>query len=366
MRFAQYIATLVFFVNSASAQLYTDRLKSLLDSALALKTEDEPGFCVYIERANQILYSNSQGVTNISSKQKFDELTLSNLGGISKTFIGYSILILQQQGKLNIEDSIYKYLPDIKNKDIAKKIKIRHLLTHTSGIKDLPFSPSDSVFSLEMNDEQNFELVKYSNKLSFEPGNNYSYSDQAFSALVLIIEKVTKAPWQKFVQEYIFAPTGMTYSKFTQAKQSTSGVANGYRLINNTYSEYDEGECPKMFTATNAGIWSNINDLRKYMYGLKYCLFLKCETVALSEKIITPVNWYSPQKPPQSYCWMVNQPTTLNPYSYIEYSGKQGGYRSQIIFFPDKDLTIIWLSNNGKNYSEPILQILKKNGFLNK
>jgi len=336
----------------------------VLDSAISLKTEEEPGFSIHIEKGNQLLYTHSQGLANIETKEKFTEFTLSNLGSISKTFIGYSILILQQQDKLNIEDSIYKYLPSIKNKELAKKIKIKHLLTHTSGLKDLPSSPTDSLFSLSMNDEQNFELVKYANKVAFEPGNNFHYSDQAFSALILIIEKVSKTTWQKFIQQHIFAQTGMTYSKFTQAKQQTSGVAHGYRLINGVYSEYDEGECPKMYTASNAGVYSNVNDLRKYLYGLKYCLFLKCETVQLSEQILTPVNWYSPNPSPQSYCWRVNQKDAMDPNSYFEYTGSQGGYRAQLIYFIDKDITIIWQSNNSKNYSETIINILKKTGFL--
>ncbi len=364
MRFLKHILLILLTTNSFFAQVYTDRLKFVLDSALNLKSEEEPGFSIHIEKGNQLLYTNSQGLANIETKEKFTEFTLSNLGSKSKTFIGYSILILQQQGKLNIEDSIYKYLPSIKNKELAKKVKIRHLLTHTSGLKDLPSSPTDSLFSLSMNDEQNFELVKYANKVAFEPGNNFSYSDQAFSALVLIIEKVSKTTWQKFIREHIFAPTGMTYSKFTEAKQQTSGVAHGYRLINGVYFEYDEGECPKMYTATNAGIWSNANDLRKYLYGLKYCLFLNCETVKLSEQILTPSNWYSSQPAPQSYCWVVNRAGMTDPNAYFEYSGSQGGYRSQLIYFIDKDLTVIWLSNSSKNYSETIINILKSNGFL--
>lgn len=364
MKLFFFISTFLFLSSQSISQVYTDRLKFVLDSTLNLKTENEPGFSIHIERGNQLLYTNSQGLATISTKEKFTDYTLSNLGGLSKTFIAYSILILQQQGKLTIEDSIYKYLPNMKNKDIAKKIKIRHLLTHTSGLKDIPFSQTDSLFSLTMNDEQNFELVKYTNKLAYEPGNNYSYSDQAFSALVLIIEKVSKSTWQKFIQEYILSPTGMTYTKFTEAGDKTSGVANGYRLINGSYSEYDEGECPKMYTASNAGIWSTVNDLRKYMYGLKYCLFLSCETIALSEQILVPANWYSPQRPPQSYCWNVTSANYNNPTSYFEYSGNQAGYRSQLMYFPDKDLTIIWLSNNSKNYSEIIMNSLKSTGFL--
>lgn len=347
------------------AQVYTDHLKSKLDSVLALEGENNPGGSIHIEQGNQLIYSHSFGVSNMESQGKFSSLTVSNIGEISKVFIAYSILILQEQGKLSIEDSIYKYIPKIKNTEIAKKVRIRHLLMHTSGFKDLPPAQSDSVFALTMTDEQNFELVKYSNKLAFEPGSNNAYSDQAFSALVLILEKVSKQKWHEFIQQYIFAPSGMTFSKFSVGGIENTGVAHSYAHQKGGYTEYDQLECPKLFTATNAGVWSNVEDLRKFIYALKYCLFLKCETVKLSEQILLANNWYSPHPPIHGLCWFMDHSRQNGQDIYFEYSGKQGGYRSQIIYFPEKDLTIIWLSNNSKNMIPEVLKELKKTKFIN-
>jgi len=361
------IAIILFLTQCilAQGQAYTDHLKSKLDSVLALENETNPGGSINIEQGNQLLYTHSFGVSDKESQIKFSAATVSNLGAISKVFIAYSILILQEQGKLSIEDSLYKYLPGIKNSDIAKKVRIRHLLMHSSGFKDLPPAQGDSVFALTMSDDQNFELVKYSNKLAFEPGSNNAYSDQAFSALVLILEKVSKQKWHEFIQQYIFAPSGMTFSKFSISGIENTGVAHGYAYQKGIYTEYDQLECPKLFTATNAGVWSNVEDLRKFVYALKYCLFLKCETVKLSEQILLANNWYSPHPPIHGLCWFMDHSRENGQDIYFEYAGKQGGFRSQIIYFPEKDLTIIWLSNNSHNYTPLILNQLKKFKFLN-
>lgn len=339
------------------AQTYTEPLKLKIDSLLQNINEEQPGGYIHIEQGNQLLYNRAFGVSNNENKTKFTENSLINIGSLSKTFIAYSILKLQEQGLLNIEDSIYKYIPDFKNKALAQKIKIRDLLMHTSGLKDLPVTSMDSLFSLNMTDAQNFELVKYTNTPAFEPGTNFNYSHQAFSALVLILEKVSKTTWQDYVQKNIMAPIGMTFSKLTYTSE-LSGVAHAYINSNKGFIEYDQGECPKMYTASYAGIYSNIIDLRKYLYGLKYCLFVNCENVAISEKTIRIAQWYSTDAPPHNYVWYTSKEQNSN--RYISYKSTIGGFVTHIMFYPEKDLTLLFVSNNGKDLTPEISTILKQ------
>lgn len=352
-----YISLLLLISYNLSAQIYTEPFKRRIDSLLLNTKENEPGGYIHVEQGNQLIYSQPYGISDLDNNTPFSDNTLINIGAVSKTFIAYGILKLHEQGKLNIEDSIYKYIPDFKNKAFAQKIRIRDLMMHTSGLKDLPISPIDSVFSLTMNDQQNFELVKYSNTLAFEPGSGFIYSDEAFSALVLILEKVSKTNWQDYIQKNITAPIGMTYTKFTSTTEVT-GVAHGYKKTTNSFVEYDQNECPKMYTAGNAGIYTNIIDLRKYIYGLKFCLFVNCDNVSLTEKIIKPKNWYSLEQPPHNYCWYIKEEKGKD--TYIESIGSSGGYRSHIIFFPQKDLTLIYISINSKDMSPEILNELRR------
>lgn len=345
------------------SQFYTEPLKVKLDSVLSFINENEPGGYIYVQMGNQILYYRQFGIADLESKQQFDDYTLVNVGGLSKTFIAYGILLLQQEGKLNIEDSILKYIPDFKNKDLAKKIKIRHLLTHTSGLKDLPMQKMDSIHFLNIKDSENFDLVKYSNTLAFEPGNNFLYSDQAFSALVLILEKVSGLSWQQFLKDKIFAAVGMTFTKVSGEPGEKTTAAHGYRKINSKYSEYDQGEVPKIYTAVNGGVWSNVVDLRKYLYALQYCLFISCENVKLSQELLVPFNWYSPHRPPHSYCWFIDQLPEIESPNF-RYSGKIGGYCADLLVVPSSELSIVVVSNNNISYTPLILPVLKQFNYI--
>lgn len=345
------------------SQIYTEPLKLKLDSVFASIHENDPGGYIYVQMGNQTLYSKEFGVSNMDSKQKFNDFTVVNIGGLSRTFIAYGILILQQEGKLNLEDSIIKYIPNFKNKDLGAKIKIRHLMTHTSGLKDLPMQKMDSVHFLSITDKDNFELVKYTNKPSFEPGSNFLFSEQAFSALVLILEKVSGMSWQDFIKERICVPAGMTFTKFSGKPGETVAAANAYRKINGTYKEYDLGEVPKMYTAVNGGMWSNVVDIRKYAYALQYCLFLKCENVKISTDLMNPSNWYSQQVIPHSQCWFINQVPGLE-YMNISYHGSIGGYRTSLIVVPQTELSIVIASNNSAVYHDELIKILKSFGYI--
>ncbi|MBK7309559.1 MAG: beta-lactamase family protein [Sphingobacteriaceae bacterium] len=363
MKKGLYNLLCILFFGTSYSQFYTDPLKVKLDSVFSSINQNDPGGYIYVQMGNQILYYKQFGIADIETKKQFDDYTLVNLGGLSKTFIAYGILILQQEGKLNLEDSILKFIPDFKNKDFAKKIKIRHLLTHTSGLKDLPLQKMDSVHFLNIKDGENFDLVKYSNTLAFEPGNNFLYSDQAFSALVIILEKVSGVSWQEFVQQKICAPAGMTFTKFSGKPDEQVSGSHGYRKINGVYSEHDQGEVPKMYTAVNGGVWSNVVDLRKYLYALQYCLFLKCDNVKLSQELLVPFNWYSPHRPPHSYCWFIGQiPETES--SSISYEGKIGGYRTEVMFVPSSELNIVIVSNNSTSYSQQLIPFLKKFNYI--
>src|SRR4051812_11228287 len=140
----------------ANAQLKTAVTKGL--DSLFEKTfkPGEPGAAVIIVKNGRVIYEKGFGVEDMQTKKRITSKTLFNIGSISKTFVANAILRLNDEGKLSINDDLYKYFPDFKNKDIAKKIKIYHLLTHTSGLPDSRKTVEDSVFYLTAKDEENF------------------------------------------------------------------------------------------------------------------------------------------------------------------------------------------------------------------
>ena len=365
----KFILNVVFFLSCSicfGQPSRNDRqLHSKLDSVLSpIFKEGEPGGSVLIKKGNKVLYSRSYGLANLKTKVRFTANTISNTGSISKTFVAYGILLLQSQGKLSIEDSIIKFFPDFKNKAIARKIRIKHLLTHTSGLPDSRNVERDSLFYLTAKDEENFAPLKQTDTLKFEPGSQWEYSNPAYNGLALIIEKVSGMKWQSFIKQSIFKPAGMSGSKITDGPYPQTGVAHAYRKINNRYEEYDYGEYPAFAAAGNGGIWSSAEELQKYVSAMKKCLFLDCKTIAFSQQVWHPANWSDDKPPTQGFSWNIYEPRSKEEYKVISHSGGQGGFHAHLFFVPEPDITVVWLTNNDSSLSTLIMPLLLELGYL--
>lgn len=349
----------------AKAQDNRDSLFAvILDKALsAVFSEDEPGGAVFIQQGSRILYHQSFGLADNQLKEKFTHATVANLGSISKTFVAYGILLLQQQGKLSVEDNLLKYFPDFSNKEIAQKVKLRHLMSHTSGLPDSRKTDRDSIFYLTAKDAENFEPLKSTARLEFEPGSQWKYSNPAYNGLALVIEKVTKQKWQDFIRLNIFTPANMHKSKITDGAFPETGVAHGYRKINGRFEEYDYGEYPTFCAAGNGGVWSSIDDLRKYVAAIQSCSFLNCNNINKSKQVWLPGNWTSSSEMVHTTVWfrhtgIVPYYANSGQYKVVEHTGDQGGFKAHLIMVPEIDMTIIWITNNDHFITDIIGKVL--------
>ena len=373
-RFCLHLCLVSLIILSSSysfGQMKNDALlKIKLDSTFAdLFAGNEPGGSIFIRQGDKILYSESFGLSDIKTQKKFTSATICNLGSISKTFVAYGILILQKQGKLSVDDPIIKFFPDFQNKAIASKVTIRHLLTHTSGLPDSRETIKDSEFYLTAKDEENFAPIKLTQKLEFEPGSQWKYSNPAYNGLALIIEKVSNMKWQDFIVKYIFEPAGMSNSTITDGPHPSTRVAHGYRKLNGAWEEYDYGEYPTFAAAGNGGVWSSIDELVKYADAINNCSFTDCATIAAGQTPWRPANWSLETEPwhglawfkHPSYLYTVNQ---NEKYTVIEHAGDQGGFRAHLLMIPEPGITIVWITNNEMEITGSIWKTLKESGYV--
>lgn len=345
-------------------------LKVKLDSAFSeVFKENEPGGSILIQQNDKILYENSFGLADLKTKEKFTSKTVSNLGSITKTFVAYGILLLEDRNMLSTNDNLLKFFPDFKNKEIASKIKLKHFLTHTSGIPDLRHVEKDSIFYLTAKDDANFKPLTFSDSLEFEPGSKFEYSNPAYNGLALIIEKTSKRKWQDFIDKNIFKPAGMNDSKITDGSFPNKNVAHGYILKDGKYEEYDYGEYPTFAAAGNGGVWSSIEDLKKYVKAINECKFANCNIITSSKTPWNPENWKEKETFYHSGVWFVHQgfyyyTKTEEKVNLIEHGGDQGGFKSNLIMIPEKNISIIWLTNNNKYITGHIRRILLKLNYI--
>lgn len=326
---------------------------------------DSPGGAVLIMKGDKTVFSESYGLADVQTQEKITAQTLFNTGSISKTFVSHVILDLANEGKLSLQDSLAKYFNDFKNPAIANKVKIHHLLTHTSGLPDNRTVFLDSISLLTAKDEENFAPIKQNDSLLFEPGSRYEYSNPAFNGLALIIEKVTGRKWQEVVQEKIFDPAGMKTSVITDGPYPITGVSHAYLKTKNGYTEKDYGEEPTFAAAGNGGVWSSVKELALYEQALRNTKFSDTKTIEDARTIKTYANWNSSTPSFIGYSWFIGK--TEDGYKMIYHTGTQGGFYGDYVSIPEKGITYIMLCNiptPQEEKREAVLSILKKYNWL--
>lgn len=320
-----------------------------------------------IMKNDGVIFSKGYGLADIQSKEVITPKTLFNLGSISKTFVANAILILQEQGKLSVEDSIFKYFPNFKNKAIAQKIKIKHLLTHSSGLPDNRQVNKDTVFYLTAKDAENWFPVTQTDTLVFDSGSRYEYSNPAFNGLALIVEKVSGMKWQQFIAENIFKPSNMMTSTITDGPHPAKDVAHAYVLNHGQWSEDGYGEEPTFAAAGNGGVWSSVEELANYERALNTSKFLKAETIEDSRSIKKFSNWNEATPPFVGWSWFITQQDSL---TLVGHSGSQGGFLSNYVIVPQKEIFFVILCNAPREEYEMrkttlyVLDALKKYNWL--
>ena len=173
-----------------------------------------PGCALAVARGGKIIYKNGYGLANIEAGVAITPQTVYDIGSTSKQFTSASILLLEKQGKLAVQDDIRKYLPEIP--DYGHKITILHLLNHTSGLRDyltlfdLAGVNTDSVTT----DDDALAIIGRQKALNFEPGSDWLYSNSGFFLLSVIVKRVSGKSLREFAAENIFEPLEMKHTVF--------------------------------------------------------------------------------------------------------------------------------------------------------
>ena len=328
---------------------------------------DGPGGSVLVQKGEEVFFLKNFGLADLSSKEKITEHSIFNTGSISKTFVSNAILILEERGLLSIEHSLDRYFEDFKHPALSKKVKIKHLLSHSSGLPDIRKVSENPTFYLSAKDAENWAPIKQAEKLVFQPGERFQYSNPAFNGLALIIEKVSGQAWQTFVKENIFEPAGMTKSKITHGPHPQEAVAHAYVKSGNSFQESDYGEVPTFAAAGNGGIWSSVLELAKYEKAIRNHVFLGKSLTAASRQPLQHKNWSQDSPAFIGYGWFIGNKEDFG-VDYVYHTGSQGGFRAFYLSVPDKDLLFIGLFNKPsdryRNFIQEGMAIFRKYDWL--
>jgi D-alanyl-D-alanine carboxypeptidase len=214
--------------------------------------------------------------------------TKFRIGSMNKMFTATAVLQLVQAGKINLNDPLVKYLPDYPNKDLASKVTIHHLLTHTGGTGDF-FGPEFDKHRLELRTLQDYVKLYGERGLAFEPGGRWAYSNYGFLLLGLVVEKASGQDYYDYVREHIFKPAGMNSTDSLPEDQAGPGRSVGYTKMNAKEWHPNVDTLPYRGTSAGGG-YSTVEDLLAFANALENHKLLDAKYVDLltTGKVETP------------------------------------------------------------------------------
>src|SRR5437588_8843102 len=334
----------LFSTCAAAADAGKDQKSAQVDKVFAdLQKHGSPGCALEIVRDAKVVYAKGYGLASVELNSLITPETVFDIGSTSKQFTASSILLLEKQGKLSVNDDVRKYIPELPDysKNGGQKITILNLLNHTSGLRDylgllgMAGINGDNVTT----DDDALALLTRQKNLNFTPGTDWRYSNTGFFLLSVIVKRVSKMTLREFASKNIFEPLGMNHTTFRddhtmliphRALAYDPGDKSGYKLDVSYFEQLGDG-----------AVHTSVEDLAKW-----------------------DENFYSGQLGGKGFLREIQEQGKLSNGKTLQYAkglfianyrglhtvrhgGAWGGYRAELLRFPEQHFSVACLCNLG-------------------
>lgn len=301
-----------------------------------------PGMSVAVLDHGHVVKLRGYGFADLESCVPATENTLFGVGSISKQMTAVGVLTLVRDGKLSLDDPITKYLPE--GKGVWDAVRVRHLLTHTSGIPDIygddPKFPSmhpDRTASPSTPD-----LVKQfaKGKLNFAPGENWAYSNTGYILLSVIAERISGEQFPAFMHERVFVPLGMSSTRNYSPTELIPGRGTPYHIDEKGEATHGPFISDAFSRWGDTSLMSTAADMSRWAQALGHDKILP---PALWQEMLTPMRLQDGTPYPYGFGVMLSQ--VLNNRLWAHTGTFKVGYSADVLDFPDRPLIVAALSN---------------------
>jgi len=314
---------------------HSQDLESQIDSVLTtvFKNSYEPGAVFLVAKDGFPIYRKAFGQSNIELDVKMIPENRFQIGSMSKQFTAISIIILEEQGKLSVNDPISKFIPDFPN---GTNITIHHLLTHTSGIKD--FTRMKSIMSIAKNDLLPKELVDIfkDEAVDFLPGEQFAYNNSGYVVLGYIIELVSGKSYKDFVESNIFEKLEMTNSRYASDRDIIKNRAYGYH---NRGGFTNKMQVSLNIPYASGSLMSSVDDMLKWQIAINNNVLI---SEASKKRVFSPHSLTNGEQISYGYGWHLKD---IKGIPTREHGGSIFGFKSMGVYIPSLDVYVVGLSN---------------------
>jgi CubicO group peptidase (beta-lactamase class C family) len=295
-----------------------------------------PGCAVGVTRGGQVVLAKGYGMADLEHDTPITSDTRFYIASISKQFTAMAVVLLARDGRLSLDDSIRKWVPEVPR--FGAGITLRHLLYHTSGLRDyftlLAVSgwPSDG----PLTEQQFLTLVGRQRGLNFQPGDEFLYSNTGYVLLSIVVRRASGTSLREFASERIFKPLGMTHTEYRDDHTALIPQrAVGYQPVGSTYRLSQ----PEFDVVGDGGIYSTVEDLVKWDANFETGWVGGADGIALLQ---SPGSLNDGQPIQYALAQTIGQFHGITTFSH---GGSYGGYRSALLRFPERNLSVITLCN---------------------
>lgn len=331
-----FLAIFLFLITSSSTG-FSDEKTDQVDVLFALwDKSDSPGCALAIIQNGKIIYKRGYGMANLELDVPISPQSVFYIGSVSKQFVSASIGLLAIQGKLDLDDNIRKYIPEIR--EYETPITVRHLIHHTSGVRDyLTLIGIAGVDFGTYHEQDVLDLIARQKELNFKPGEEHLYSNSGYFLLSVIVHRASGKTQREFAGEFIFKPLDMKNSHFHDdymqlIKNRATGYYPGrkgqYRNFISTFDNVGSG-----------GLFTSIEDL--LLWDQNFYTH-KVGGKELYDLMHTKGKLNSGTE--LDYAFAID----LGNYKGLkteEHGGALGGYKSALTRFPEHNFSVVILSN---------------------
>lgn len=334
------LAGLAFLPVSIVAQSLPDSLTSKLDLLFARWDKDDaPGCAVGIVRGDRLVYAKGFGLADLENKTPNTPNTVFYMCSVSKQFAGYAIALLAGEGKIKLDEDIHTYLPWMG--DFGKKITVRNLVNHTSGLRDdiglaqFYGLSGDGLLTQDLA----VQMLKRQRTLNFNPGEKFSYSNSNYVLLAEIVKTVSGKSFKDYTDSAIFKPLGMTASAFADdPSQLIAGRATSYGKDGEVF----HNAAQNVYTLGDGGLFTSVNDMAKWVTN-----FYQPKAGTLNDIALMTTPGKLNDGSGISYAMGINVNTDRG-YIRLTHNGGLAGYRTIIAIYPELK-TGFYIFGNGSD-----------------
>src|SRR5690554_4742412 len=301
---------------------------------------DVPGAALLVLRDGEPVVRKGYGLADVEAGVEVTPQTNFRLASISKAFTAATVLLLAEDGLVALDDPVRKWLPSLP--EAADAVTIHHMLAHTSGLVDYEDLMPEGL-DRQVRDADVLAILEGQDRLYFEPGTQYRYSNSAYALLTLIVEAATGERYADVLRERIFAPLGMDNSvAFEDGISTVPNRAYGHSLVDGAWQRTDQS--PTSAVLGDGGIYSSLDDMARWDAALYDNRLLSDDTRALAFADQTGVAVDEDNVDAYGYGWRLDD-------GRMWHSGETMGFRNVIIRDPERRTTVLVLTN--RNHPRP-------------